>query len=559
MRCLRSQTAQSSRRRCYSLLTPHYSLLTTHHFSPPTTHHYLLTSLCVWLTTYYLQLNHYSLLTTHYPLPTTHYSLLTTYSSLPTTYHLLLTTHHSLLTTQYSLLTTHYPLLTTHYSLLTTHYLLFNAHYLLFTAHYSPLTAHYLLLTTHYSLLATHYLLLKVVAVNRASLSAEVVLSPPLLFSMAELQLEDPWVADDRGQPFSVPFTTDAALAIGYFPASDPMQSDAVFTYHWAIADAPCDVEEEPLSVRWAPEPTLSERWGKGNAVDSASRSAYGRLHGLLEGDEVSENRLSLSRGMYARAYGAPLVSGERYCVMVTACARETELVPARCKNATSPLIRVEKTPPLAAVRLLRTLPSRAIRKLPLVVEVSCNDADSGIPDEMGAYLSLGTSYGDVDLLHKLPLILNASADGSDSNSSELLIVSNSTGMSGQVNCYRLVAMYYVTLRQCPFLLPTSLPVPLPPPHTTRPVPATHHLDSECLDAAALDSNSTRQPPPSPQYMLPLPHTIMHVPLPTPQVKVSLTALSSAPQEGGVLFATLTCVNSARLQTSAFAKAVCRR
>jgi hypothetical protein len=274
-----------------------------------------------------------------------------------------------------------------------------------------------------------------IVARNRAGLYSHAVWAAPLLFSLSELQFDDPWVADDRGLPFELPFTTDVALAVGFLAASDPMQPDVIFSYDWAIADAPCDDEEGPLSVRWRRPPTLQQQWYRGNAIDPASRAAYATMQGLAAA-ETAGNRLDWGRGFYARAYGAPLVTGESYCVMVTACAHATEAVPTRCKNATSSLIRVEETPPLAQVTLLPTAPSRAILGFPLTVQISCSDDDSGLSDTAAAFVSLGTTYGATDLLHRMLVLFNSSvSEGSgDTNSSEqLLLVSNSSGMQGEV------------------------------------------------------------------------------------------------------------------------------
>ena len=175
------------------------------------------------------------------------------------------------------------------------------------------------------------------------------------------------------------------------------MDAAAIFSYNWAIAGAPCDEEEAPLTVRWTPSPTLRQKFGGGSAVDSASRAAFGAMQGLKYTQEAAANRLDFSRGFFARAYGAALITGESYCVMVTACTQGTEAVPGRCKNATSPLVRLGMSAPVSRV----SLSSATFTEWPLRVKVSCEDTDSG---STSAYLSLGSTYDGADFLDALPL-----------------------------------------------------------------------------------------------------------------------------------------------------------
>ena len=289
----------------------------------------------------------------------------------------------------------------------------------------------------------------EVVAVNRALLSSPAAHSTELLFSLSELQLDDPWVANDTGLPFSVPFTKDAALAIGFLPAADAMHPRAVFSYNWGIVDSPCDEEVQPLAVRWVRGPKLRQQWGRGNAIDSASRAAYANIHGLSTSTrsyndiEANNNRLAIPRGFFARAYSAPLTPGESYCVMVTACSDETEAMPIRCKNATSPLIRLDKTPPTASVRLLPTDSFDVIKGFPLRLRISCGDVESGLSDE--THISLGTAEGWTDLLSNLAIPhpkVNASASDDDAfgrqdNATELNLAGNSSGVRGEVKIQR--------------------------------------------------------------------------------------------------------------------------
>lgn len=79
-----------------------------------------------------------------------------------------------------------------------------------------------------------------VVAINGAGLETAATNAQKTL-TIDEIQLDDPWMANDYGEALIGPYITDDAISIGFKRATDPLNAGAWFEYNWFVGAGTCD------------------------------------------------------------------------------------------------------------------------------------------------------------------------------------------------------------------------------------------------------------------------------------------------------------------------------